>query len=277
MSRRARITPELAGIPAGVRRRVPGLRREEVAVLAGVSVEYYTRLERGNLAGVSDNVLEAIAGALHLDAAEQDHLYDLARTANPSPRDRPALPEDEQVRDSARHTLNAITEAPAFLRNERRDILAANPLGHALYAQMFEDSTRTPNTARYIFLDSRAPDFYADWDLVSNNVVAILRSAAGRHPDDRKLRALVAELSERSSDFRVLWASHDVRHHYTGVKHYRHPLVGRLDLLFESMPLQPDAGLSLTVYPAVPGSSAEQALHRLAALAGVQPGLRYRA
>lgn len=231
-------------------------------MLAGVSVEYYTRVERGNLAKVSDSVLEAIASALRLDDAERDHLYDLARAANPSPRDRPR--PSARVSEATLAILDAITAAPAFVRNHRRDVVAANPLGRALYAEMYEDPVQPPNTARYLFLDPRARDFYFDWDLAANNVVAVLRSASGQYPDDTGLQALVRSLSERSGEFRTRWAAHDVRHHYAGRKHYRHPVVGDIELLFESMPLQPDTGLSLAVYPAQPGSAAERTLRLLA-------------
>lgn len=266
MSRRARITPEKVGLAVGAgHRRVSGLRREEVAFLAGVSTEYYTRLERGDLTGVSDSVLDRIATALRLDPAEIEHLYSLADAANPTPRAWRSLGRPEGLRDSARHMLDAITGAPGFIRNDRRDILAANALGRALYAQMFEEPGRTPNTARFTFLDHRALGFYGDWELVANNVVAILRAAEGRRPHDEVLRALVTGLCERSDQFRKLWAKHDVRHHHTGHKHYVHPVVGEIELLFESLPLQPDTGLSLAIYPAEPGSPSERTLARLKA------------
>jgi hypothetical protein len=265
-SRRAKITPEMAGLVSydGTHRRVPGLRREEAATLAGVSADYYKRLERSNLAGVSDSVLEAIARALQLDDAERDHLYDLAQAANPSAQHRRTALPPEQVRDSVRYLLDAITEAPAFVRNERRDILAANHLGRALYAPMYEDPIQPPNTARFIFLDPRARDFYHDWDKAANNVVAILRTASGKHPHDRRLADLVNHLAKRSDDFRTRWAAHDVRHHYSGSKHYHHPLIGEIELMFEAMPIGPDQALTLAVYPAKPGSVSQNALRLLA-------------
>ncbi|NYH91169.1 helix-turn-helix transcriptional regulator [Actinopolymorpha rutila] len=264
-SRRAKITPEMAGLVSydGSRRRVPGLRREEAATLAGVSADYYKRLERGNLAGVSDSVLEAIARALQLDDAERDHLYNLARAANPTPRNRTA-PAPERVRSSVRYMLDAITEAPAFVRNERRDILAANLLGRALYAPLYDDPIQPPNTARFIFLDARARDFYHDWDQAANNVVAVLRTASGKHSHDRRLAELINHLDEHSDEFRARWAAHDVRHHYSGRKHYHHPLIGEVELMFEAMPLGHDQGLTLAVYPARPGSAAANALRLLA-------------
>ncbi len=265
-SRRAKVTPEMAGLPSwdGTRRRVPGLRREEVATLAGVSADYYKRLERGNLTGVSDSVLEAIARALHLDDAERDHLYDLADVANPTPRSRRVPPAPPRVRDSVKFLLDAISEAPAFVRNERRDILAANHLGRALYAQMYDDTSRPPNTARFIFLDPRAHDFYWDWDLAANNVVAILRTAHGRRRHDPDLDDLVGELTNNSQEFRTRWTAHDVRHHYTGTKRYHHPVIGDIELLFEALPIGPDQGLTLMVYPAAPGTPAAHALRLLA-------------
>lgn len=265
-SRRARVTPQMVGLPSwdGTRRRVPGLRREEVATLAGVSADYYKRLERGNLVGVSDSVLEAIARALNLDDAERDHLYDLAHAANPTPRHRRATTAPVRIRDSVRFLLHAITDAPAFVRNERRDILAANHLGRALYAPMYDNPTQPSNTARFIFLDPRARDFYTDWNQAADNVVAILRAATGKRPGDRPLAELVGELHHDSDEFRTRWANHDVRHHYSGRKRYHHPLVGDIELLFEAMPIGPDQTLTLMVYPAAPDSPAQHALRLLA-------------
>lgn len=264
-SRRGRVTPDVVGLPAwdGTRRRVPGLRREEVAALAGVSADYYKRLERGNLEGVSDSVLEAIANALHLSDAERDHLYDLAEAANPTPRHRRPI-GSVRIRDSVRYLLDSITAAPAFIRNERRDILAANHLGQALYAPMYTDTARPPNTARFIFLDPAAREFYLDWDRAATNVVAVLRTAAGRRGHDQALLALVTELSDRSQEFTDRWTAHEVHHHYAGRKRYRHPVVGDIELLFEAMPIRPDQGLTLMVYPAAPGSAAEESLQILA-------------
>ena len=190
-SRRARVTPERAGLPAyGGNRRVPGLRREEVALLAGVSVDYYTRLERGNANGVSESVLEAIARALQLDEAEGTHLFHLARAAS-TKRRRPRRPAQQRVRPVVQRILDAMTGAPAFVRNGRLDILAANQLGYALYSEMYVDQVRPANHARFIFLDPRATTFYIDSERAANDTVALLRAEAGRNPYDKGLSDLV--------------------------------------------------------------------------------------
>jgi transcriptional regulator with XRE-family HTH domain len=266
-SRRAKITPEQAGLPwYGDKRRVPGLRREEVALLAGVSVDYYTRLERGNAAGVSESVLEALARALQLDEAERAHLFDLARAAGSTPRRR-RRPAAQRVRPSVQRMLDAMTGAPAFVRNGRMDILGANRLGRAFYSQHFDSPHGPPNSARFIFLDPRAPDFYVDWEQVAIDAVAILHSEAGRDPYDRDLSDLVGELSTRSDMFRTRWAAHNVRFHDTGSKRFHHPVVGELSLTFETMQLTADPGLLLFVYTAEPGSKSEEALNLLASWA----------
>jgi transcriptional regulator with XRE-family HTH domain len=264
-SRRARITPDHAGLRTygGGRRRVPGLRREEVALLAGVSVDYYTRLERGNASGVSETVLEALARALQLDDAERAHLFDLARATqtSTSPRRRRAK---QRIRPSVQHMLDAMAGVPAFVRNGRLDILGANRLGRALYSAHFDSPAQPPNTARFVFLDDHATTFYTDWDRVAHDVVAILRAEAGRDPYDRELSDLIGELSTRSEPFRTLWAAHNVRAHDTGVKRFDHPLIGKLTVNFEAMELVADPGLTMFVYTAEPGSKSEQALNLLA-------------
>jgi len=268
-TRRARITPEQAGLPAyGGNRRVTGLRREEVALLAGVSVDYYTRLERGNLGGVSESVLEALARALRLDEAERGHLFDLARTANASPgsartRRRPAV----RVRPGVQRILDAMSTAPAYVRNGRLDVLAANQLGRAVFSPLLADPIRSPNIARFIFLDPASRDFYVDWEQLAGDTVALLRAEAGRDPYDRELTALVGELSTRSDTFRTWWAAHNVRLHRTGVKHLHHPVVGDLTLGYESMELMADQGLRLNAYSAEPGSPSQDALNLLASWA----------
>ncbi|MET7419986.1 helix-turn-helix transcriptional regulator [Dactylosporangium sp. NPDC005555] len=265
-TRRARLTPEQAGLPQyGGSRRVPGLRRAEVALLAGVSPDYYVRLERGNLSGVSDSVLEAVARALRLDEAERAHLHDLARAANAGPRSR--RPPKQQVRPGTLHLLHAMTDAPAFVRNGRLDILAANRLAEALYAAAFDTPARPVNLARFCFLDPRADDLYPDWDEAANTTVALLRTEAGRDPYDKALTDLVGELATRSDDFRTLWAAHNVRLHHTGVKRFQHPVVGRVELGFEAMPMPADPGLTLTAYSAAAGSPAADALRLLASWA----------
>jgi transcriptional regulator with XRE-family HTH domain len=267
-SRRARITPQQAGLPAlGGARRVPGLRRGEVAMLAAVSVEYYTRLERGNLAGVSEDVLEAISRALQLDEAERAHLFDLARAARTSSRPRRRNVLKQLIRPSVQLALDAITGAPAFVGNGRLDILAANPLGYALYSEMYVDPARPANHARFIFFDDRARSFYLHWDRAADDTVAILHTAAGRDLHDRALMDLVGELSTRSEEFRTRWAAHNVRQHFTGLKHFHHPVVGELHLLFEAMELSADTGLSLYVYSPEPGTPSDDAIRLLASWA----------
>jgi transcriptional regulator with XRE-family HTH domain len=263
-SRRSRIKPEQAGLRTyGDNRRVPGLRREEVALLAGVSVDYYTRLERGNAGGVSDGVLEALARALQLDDVERAHLFDLARAAQPTISTR-RRSRKERIRPSVQQMLDAMTGTPAFVRNGRLDILAANPLGRALYSEHFDSPFQPANTARFVFLDHRAPTFYIDWQRVANEVVAVLRSEAGRDPSDRALSDLVGELSTRSETFRRLWAAHNVRRHDTGVKRIHHPVVGDLSLTFEAMELVADPGLTIFVYTAEAGSKSAEGLNLLA-------------
>ena len=261
-SRRARVTPEQAGLPTYGTRRVKGLRREEVASLAGVSVEYYKRLERGNASGVSDSVLDALAQALRLDDAERAHLFDLARAANPiAPKRR--RPTQQRVRPVVLRILDSIT-APAIVRNSRVDYLAANPLGRALYGPVFDSRERPANSARFTFLDPAAYDFYLDWERTAKDLVAHLRSEAGRNPYDRGLSDLVGELSTRSEPFRAWWAAHNVRYHRTGTKRLRHPVVGELELAYEVMDVAADDGLTIAAYSAEPGSRSAEALALLA-------------
>jgi transcriptional regulator with XRE-family HTH domain len=262
-SRRARITPEQAGLRSYGSRRVPGLRREEVAVLAGVSVPYYTRLERGDLSGVSESVLEALARALELDDAERAHLFDLARAAQPTPMPRRRRQAKQRVRPEVQWTLDAITSAAAFVSNERLDILAANQLGQALFSELYATPARPVNTARFVFLDPRAEAFFGDWDRVANESAAILRSAAGRDPYNRDLSDLVGELATQSEAFRTRWAAHNVRFHNTGVKHLKHPVVGELQLSYTRLDLAADPGLTIFTYTAEPGSRSDEALKLL--------------
>src|SRR6266508_3993032 len=264
-SRRARITPEQAGLISYGSRRVPGLRREEVAVLAGVSVPYYTRIERGEMNGVSDSVLEALARALQFDEAERAHLFDLARALRPmsSPRRRRA--PKQRVRPSIQHILDGLTGAAAFVLNARLDILAANELGYALYSDMFNRAAGPGpvNSARYVFLDPGASDFYVDWERAASDVVAVLRQAAGHDPYDRDLSDLVGELSTQSAEFRTRWSAHNVRFHDTGTKDYHHPLVGDLTLTYNRMDLAADPGQMLMIWTAEPGSKSAEALSLL--------------
>jgi transcriptional regulator with XRE-family HTH domain len=265
-SRRARVTPQQAGLTTHGARRVPGLRRGEVAQLAGVSVEYYTKLERGDLSGASEGVLDAVARALRLDDAERAHLFDLARAANASPNLRRRRQAPPRVRPGVQRVLDALM-APAWVRNGRSDILATNLLGRALYAPVFSDPVRPANTARFLFLDPRGPEFYRDWDRTAGDMVAVLRTEAGRNPYDKGLTDLIGELSTRSEDFRTRWAAHDVRSHQTGAKRLHHPVVGDLDLTYEAMELTADPGLTLIVYTARPDTSSTDALTLLASWA----------
>ncbi|MFJ4225649.1 helix-turn-helix transcriptional regulator [Microbacterium sp. NPDC089695] len=265
-SRRDRITPDQAGLPAyGGNRRVPGLRREEVALMAGVSVDYYTRLERGDLSGASDGVLDSLARALHLDDAETAHLFDLARTANASPTARRPRKRADEIRPSIQRLLEAITDAPAMIRNNYFDYVASNRLGRALYAPMFAEPA--PNSARFAFLNPAAPDFYLEWEKNTQELVATMRGEAGRNPYDKRLSDLAGELSTRSERFRTLWAAHNVRYHRSGVKKLHHPVVGDLELTYEAFELPADPGLTLSTYTAEPGTSSADALALLASLA----------
>jgi transcriptional regulator with XRE-family HTH domain len=268
-SRRAKVTPDQAGLPSYGQRRVPGLRREEVASLAGVSVEYYKRLERGNATGASDQVLEALADALRLDDAERAHLFDLARAAgrpgfvSVRRRSRPVL---QHLRPAVQRILDSIT-APATVSNMRCDYLAANQLGRALYAPLFESREQPPNSARFIFLDPSSQEFFLDWEKAAKDLVGALRSMAGRNPYDRPLADLVGELSTRSDTFRVWWAAHNVRYHQTGTKRLHHPMVGELELSYEVMQIAADTDLRLAIFTAEPGTRSEEALNLLASWA----------
>jgi hypothetical protein len=274
-TRRGRLTPEQVGLAhPGGRRRVTGLRREEVALLAGISLEYYTRLERGNARGVSDTVVEALARALRLDDVERAHLIDLVRIANAAPARAPRPPSMTQVRPQLQQLLDAMSGAAAFLRNARLDVLSVNALGRALYAPVLDNATRPANLARFIFLDSCAADFYRDWDGIGRAAVGSLRTAAGKNPGDRALSELVGELSIRSEAFRGLWAAHDVGYYRSGVQPFHHPAVGDLDLDYDAVEVAADPGLTIVAYTAAPDSSAHAALRRLAEWATTQRGVR---
>jgi transcriptional regulator with XRE-family HTH domain len=268
-SRRAKISPERAGVPVAGQRRVPGLRRSEVAALAGMSVEYYAKLERGALGGVSAGVLDAIARALQLDEAERAHLLHLAHAADGSSAilRRPRRAKQWTVRPSLQWTLDSIT-APAIVGNNRSDLLAANHLGRALYSDLYDDAAATPpNFARFTFFDSAARRFYPDWELAADMTVANLRTAAGADPHDKALHDLVGELSTRDDEFRRRWAAHNVRTHGTGTKHFHHRLVGDLALAYESLDLRAEPGLTMTIYTAEPSSPTAHALSLLASWA----------
>ncbi|MBP5910083.1 helix-turn-helix domain-containing protein [Streptomyces sp. LBUM 1478] len=274
-SRRAKITPEQAGLPTSGRRRVPGLRREEVAVLAGVSTEWYTRLEKGHINGVSEDVLAAVAQALELDDDERTYLFDLARAARPARRP-PSRRRDVAVPPRVQWLLDSMTMSSAFVRNGRQDIVAGNALARALHAPVFESETTDkhgrPNVARYIFLDPGSQQFFVDWDAAASATAALLRAEAGREPHDRALRELIGELSTLSPDFRHRWAAHEVRIRHDGIKRLWHPEVGDLELTYQSLdlPLSHRAMHDLTLYTAEPGSTSEDRLKLLASLEATQ-------
>jgi transcriptional regulator with XRE-family HTH domain len=275
MTRRARVAPESVGIPAGGNRRVAGLRRSEAAALAGVSVEYYAKLERGAIAGASAAVLDALASALQLDDAERAHLLDLARAADGIPssgRSRRRSAKPGAARPSLQWALSSITDAIAFVRDPRQNLVATNDLARAFYSPVIGDGGRTPNLARFQFLDPAARDFYPDWDLFAEMCVAIMRAEAGRDPHDKGLQDLVGELSTRSETFRRLWAAHDVRIHGAGTKRFRHPLVGELTLAYEELAITAEPGNVLLVYTAEPGSPSAERLALLASWSMTQRG-----
>ncbi|MEE4545688.1 helix-turn-helix transcriptional regulator [Streptomyces sp. V4-01] len=264
-SRRARITPEEAGLtpPPGVRR-VPGLRREEVAQLAGVSVDYYVRLERGRSLHVSEAVLDAVARALRLDEDERGHLLAVARPGRGRSRPLPA----QRVRKGLHRVLDTLTEAPALVIGRRTDVLAANRLARALYTDFDALPHRERNMSRFVFLDPAARELYPDWEGVARSSVAALHLYAGRHPDDPRLAELIGELSLRDEDFRRWWADHDVQRRTFGAKHFHHPVVGALTLDYEALAVTGDPDQTLGIYTAEPGSPSEEALRLLASWTG---------
>jgi len=263
-TRRAKITPRQAGLPNyGGRRRVPGLRREEVALLAGISIEYYTRIERGSVRGASDEVLHALARALQLDDVERAHLLDLVDAANAGHRGSRRGPARDQVRPSVQRLLDSMTGVAAFIRNARLDIWSANQLGSALYSPAFLDPARPVNLARFVFLDRRSTEFYGDRDRIAHDAVGSLRAEAGRNPD-KELTDLIGELATRSDEFRVRWAGHDVRYYRSGTQPFRHPLVGNLTLGYDALEVPADPGQTIVAYSAPTGSAARQALDQLA-------------
>jgi hypothetical protein len=234
-----------------------------------VSDPYYTRLERGDVNGVSQDVLEALARALELDDAERAHLFDLASAAQPTEARHRQGRAKQRVRPAVQWTLDAITGAAAFVSNERLDLLAANQLGRALFCELYAAPARPVNCARFVFLDAKAEAFYDDWEHVAGECVAILRSAAGRDPHDRDLSDLVDELAAHSEAFRTRWAAHDVRFHNTGVKHFHHPVVGDLSVSLTRLDLPADPGLTIFIYSAEPGSRSEESLTRLGSRAAI--------
>lgn len=267
-SRRAKLTPDQVGLPTSARRRVPGLRREEVAVLAGVSTEWYTRLEKGHIAEVSEEVLYAVGTALRLDDDERAYLFDLARAARPAHR-RATRRRDVPVAPQVQWMLDSITLSAAYVRNGTLDIIGSNSLGRALLAPMFASPTTAngrPNFARFFFLDDSSRDFFIDWEQGAAATVALLRSEAGREPGDKALRELVGELCTVSDEFRTFWAAHDIRTVHDGTKRLQHPEVGELQLSYQSLdlPLGRRAWHDLSFYTAEPGTPSEERLRLLA-------------
>lgn len=270
-SRRARVTPEQVGLPAGTNRRVAGLRRSEVAALAGVSVEYYTRLERGAISGASPEVLDSLARALRLDDAERAHLFDLAHAASPVARPpRRRHPKLWAPHESLQWVLDAVTAGPAFVRNGRMDLLAANALARAFYRDVYDMPGQPPNIARFTFLDERAHVFYPDWEAFADVTVAILRTEAARDPHNKELHDLIGELCTRSDEFRRRWAMHDVRHHGAGRKTFHHPVVGEMTLAYEGLEMAAEPGLTLTMYAAEPGTPSAERMRLLASWAATE-------
>lgn len=263
-TRRARLTPADVGLPVYTGgRRVPGLRREEVALLAGMSVEYYTRIERGSFTGISDSVLDGISHALRLDEAEQSHLRALAGAPTPRAPQRRQTTQ-LRVRPAVQRILDAMPATPAFVLSTRCDVLATNALGRALNQPLHESQGERINHARFLFLERRSQEFWRDWAKIADQTVATLRAEAGRNPFDRDLTDLVGELATRSDEFRTRWATHNVRLHTTGTKRIHHPLVGDLDLPFETIPLPADPGQNLLIYTPEPTSRTQEALNLLA-------------
>ncbi len=266
-TRRARIRPEDAGLPAGGgARRVPGLRREELAVLAGVSVSWYTRLERGDAVGASDEVLNAIADTLQLDDLERRHLFHLARGTRTNPtRTRARRPSAPAVRSTLQLILDQMTDLPAIVQNDRADVVATNALARALYSGLLSSPVSAGNHARYIHLDPGARSFYRDWDQVASDSAAMLHMAAAKNPLDSDLSNLIGELATRSEDFRVRWAARNVHEHRAGTKRVHHEIVGDLDLAYETVALAGAPGLTMYVNAAEPGSPSADGLRLLAA------------
>ncbi|WP_327064536.1 helix-turn-helix transcriptional regulator [Kitasatospora sp. NBC_01302] len=266
-ARRALVAPAEAGLPTTGRRRVPGLRREEVAELVGLSTDYYVRLEQGRAEHPSDEVLDALSRALRLGSAERAHLHDLARPPRRAGAAAAATGRGEALRPALRQVVEAVPNAPAVIMNDRNDVLAWNRLAAALIADFPNLAPRERNMARRIFLDPDARDIHLDWDEAARTTVGMLRMAAGRRPHDPELVRLIGELSLGSDTFRKLWAGHHVHEKTHGPKHFRHPAVGEVMLNYETFQVPGAAHHLLVIYTAPPGSAAEEALNFLASFA----------
>ena len=263
-TRRARLTPEAAGLPNyGGTRRVAGLRREEVAMLAGVSVDYYTRIERGNIDGVSDSVLDAIMRVLNLDATEQKYLRNLAQVSAGRVQKR-RKPQTNSVRPGLIRLIDALPDAPTYIRNGRLDILAANALATELFGVMGDLSSGRVNLARFFFLDPNAQEFFVDWERIAGDTVGVLRAEASKDPFDKDLSDLIGELSTRSELFSSKWANHNVYEHRMGTKRFRHAEIGEIELFYEGLEMPTDPGLTVVSYMADPNTPAADSLKLLA-------------
>jgi transcriptional regulator with XRE-family HTH domain len=260
---RARLTPEQAGVTIfGGERRVPGLRREEVAQLAGVSTAYYTRMERGNLRGVSDSVLRSLARTLHMNDAETQHLFNLARATSAGARS-PRVKPQSRLPQRAAQLIDAMADVPTVALGRLGDVVGANDLGRALFPDLFPENGEPLNHMRYLFLDDRSREFYVDWEHSARHVVSVMRLLAGRDPSDRALMALVGELATHSPEFRTWWAGHTVKIHTAGTKAIRHPIVGELNLAFETLTLGSTPDVQIATYLADPGTPSADALNLL--------------
>ncbi|MFC9457098.1 helix-turn-helix transcriptional regulator [Streptomyces sp. NPDC056983] len=265
-TRRARLTPKQAGLPDfGGRRQVSGLRRSEVAQLAAISVEYYTRLERGNVGSVSEEVLDSLAGALQLDDVERAHLAALIRAANAPHRAADRDGGTSHVRDSLQQVLDAMTGAAAFVRNAHLDVLATNQLARALYEEALDTTEQPPNLARFVFLDPRARRFYRDWDGIAHDAVGSLRTEAARTPGNTDLADLIDELATQSPEFAMRWDAHDVEYYRSGQQRFHHPAVGNLDLDYDALEIPADPGLTIVTYTLSPMSTYSDVFRRLQA------------
>ncbi len=265
MTRRAKVTPEQAGLaPGGGKRRVAGLRREEVAVLAGVSTEYYAQIERGDIGRASEEILHAIASALLLDEVERQHLLDLSRAAGPRSR-RPS--PVGKVHANVRQLMDAMPGLPASIQNGRLDLLATNPLGRALYTEVYDRRRGPgfPNLARYLFLDEHSEQTFPDWNTVAGDAVATLQAESARRPHSKAFLELIGQLSTESLEFRAMWATRNVSAHRRGKKRIHHPLVGEVILNYEALQLPGAPGLQMVTFMPEPGSSAEDAMRLLGA------------